>query len=274
MKPLFRILGGALLAMVLAGCHAPTGGESTASNFQLKLYRVPVEQSKAVSGSLEKVLESSGYLVGTKTQTEMSVTQPFPGAILVLAPAALQPSIGSAIGELSKVPVAKSPADIRAAGPKSALIRVRFWMVQAKGGAGDDAESLHPLEPTLKQIRSSLGPSHFVQEDVASALVDAPDQPDGSIGNGLLVTSRGHSFRFRAMTTADAGVKLRVDYSDTTAAAARQTFPALKTTITLRQGEYAILAEAPPSTKPANTPDATLMNLLVVRVDRVAPTSH
>jgi hypothetical protein len=274
MKSAFRILGGALLAVVLAGCHAPTSSEGTAPNFQLKLYRVPVEQSKAVSESLKKVLESSGYLVGMKTQTEMSVTQPFPGAILVLAPAALQPSIGSAIGELSKVPVAKSPPKIQAAAPKSAQLRVRFWMVQAKSGAGGDTESLHPLEPALKQVRSSLGPSHFVQEDVASALVDAPDQPDESLGNGLLVTSRGHSFRFHAMTTADAGVKLRVDYSDMTAAAASQTFPQLKTTITLRQGEYAILAEAPPSTKPANTPDATLMNLLVVRVDRVAPTSH
>jgi hypothetical protein len=44
----------------------------------------------------------------------------------------------------------------------------------------------------------------------------------------------------------------------------------LQSTVAVAPGAYVVLAQAPPAATPAGTPDATLMNLLVVRVDQVA----
>lgn len=153
-------------------------------------------------------------------------------------------------------------------------LRVRFWVVQAKAGAGGDATALRPLEPTLKQVRDSLGPSHFVLEDAVSAMVDAPGHRDATAGNGNLVTSRGHTFGFHATAQAGAGIMLRVNYGNTTAAAASRTIPELKTTMVVHPGEYVVLAQALPAEGSADTADQTLLNLLVVRVDRIAPALH
>lgn len=87
----FRLLIAALLALVLAGCHAPADNGSHTPDFQLKLYQVPANESRVIAKNLSAVLESSDYLVGTKTHTEMTVTQPFPGVVLVLAPGHFNP---------------------------------------------------------------------------------------------------------------------------------------------------------------------------------------
>ena len=140
--------------------------------------------------------------------------------------------------------------------------------------AGEDAPALRPLETSLKQVRESLGPSHFMLEDIASSLVDAPAQQNLAAGNGDLVTSRGHTFGFHAMAPAGEDVRLQVNYGNTTAAAASRTLPELKTTVAVRPGEYVVLAQALPAESSNSAPDSTLMNLLVVRVDRVTPPSH
>lgn len=270
MRVLLRFLFAALLAIALAGCHASADGQGGTPDFRLQLYRVPVQDSQAIAKSLSAVLESSDYLAGVKSRTEMTVTQPFPGAVLVLAPATLQPWIGTAIRELAKTPMPKAAAPTAA---EAVPLRVRFWMVQARAGAGEDAASLDALQAALKPVRGSLGPSHFELEDTAAVLVSASDQSDATTGNASITTSRGHMFQLHAETTASAGIKLRVDFANATADAASRTVPELKTTLALRPQEYVVLAEAPPAMS-GKAADATLMNLLVVRVDRVESATH
>lgn len=263
-----RMMGCIVLAFALAACHAPNAGADKVSTMQLKLYRVPADQSKAIAKDLGAVLESSEFQLGTKAHTEMRVTQPFPGTVMVLAPAALQSSIASAIDEM-----AKSAGKQQAGGaPENVPLRVQFWVVQAKAGAGDDEAALQPLQDTLKQMRGSLGPSHFVLEDTASALVDAPDHSGIAGGNGNIVTARAHQFGFHAAAVSDGKVGLEVNYMDAAKDVADRSIPVLHTTITIDPGNYVVLAEAPPATGNAGKPDTTLMNLLVVRVDRIKPT--
>lgn len=271
MKPVLRVVVGVLLGLALAGCHAPADQGKEAPAFQLKLYEVPVAQSRSIAGHLQSVLENSDYLAGLKSHTEMTVSQPFPGAVLVLAPEALQPSIGSAIKAM-----AQASANGAHRAPQSVPLRVQFWVVQAEAGAGNDTPSLRPLAATLKQIGGSLGPSHFVLEDTASALVDAPDHPDASAGFGNMTTSRGHTFQFDATAIADADAGIALDVSFTTAGggAGASTIPKLKTTITLRSGEYVVLAEAPPAADSSTNRSETLMSMIVVRVDRLDSKKH
>lgn len=271
MKPVLRVVVGALLGLALAGCHAPADQGKEAPAFQLKLYEVPVAQSRSIAGHLQSVLENSDYLVGLKSHTEMTVSQPFPGAVLVLAPEALQPSIGSAIKAM-----AEASANGAHHAQQSVPLRVQFWVVQAKAGTGNGTPALNLLAGTLKQIGSTLGPSHFVLEDTASALVDAPDHPDTSAGFATLSTSRGHTFRFHATANADAdaGIALDVNFATAGGEAGASTMPELKTTITLRSGEYVVLAEAPPAPDSSTDRSETLMSMIVVRVDRLDPKKH
>lgn len=257
------------LALALAGCQAPAGGVDGASTMQLKLYRVPPDQSKTIAKNLGAVLESSEFQLGTKAHTEMRVTQPFPGTVMVLAPASLQASIESAIDEMSKTS-GKQVANA----PDGVSLRVQFWTVQANGGTGDDTAALSDLQPALKRIRDSLGPSHFVLEDTASVLVDAPNHFDPTQGNGKLSSARGHDFAFRALAMAGGKVSLDVEYSNTNHSAADRSIPDLNTTVTVDPNTYVVLAEAAPPLSTTAAPDPTLMNLLVIRVDRVAPASH
>lgn len=260
MKRLFACLIAAVLTLGLAACHAPD--RATANNrtaqMQLKLYHVPAQQSAAIERTLHSALAGNnlGNIVKDRDNS-MRVTEPFPGAVLVLAPAQMQDSIASAIKELAK------------ASPKTAAnvpIRVHFWVVQAKAGDGADAPALRPLEPTLKQLRASLGPSHFVLNEAVSAIANATDHfnPDAS---GQVSTSQHHDFQFSCLSTANGDIKLRVDYRDQS----RRTMPSLHTVTTIRPGEYVVLAQAPSTDDTASGSDKTLMNLLVVRVDRLNP---
>lgn len=264
-----RMVGCIVLAFALAGCHAPTGGADKVATMQLKLYRVPADQSKAIAQNLGAVLESAEFRVGTKGHTEMRATQPFPGTVMVLAPASLQPSIASAIDEMSRASGKEA-----AAPPENVPLRVQFWIVQAKSGAGDDAAGLSDLQATLKQLRGSLGPSHFVLEDTASMLVDAPNHADVTQGNGKLSSARGHRFTFHALARPGGKVNLEVRYENATQRAADHSIPKLDTTVTVDPGGYVVLAQAAPALSSTPESDPTLMNLLVVRVDRVTPASH
>lgn len=278
MKTIFRLLGVALIAAVLAACSAPHGDNAQGSDFQLRMYKVPAAQSKAIAGKLDGILASPEFLVGTKTHTTMRATTPFPGTLLVLAPASVQPSIATAVAELAKAAGSAGPDAAVNTGktqaPEPVPLRVQFWVVQAKAGAGDDAAALQALEPTLKQVRASLGASHFVLEDSATVAVTAPQDQDATQGNGSVVTSRGREFEFHATGASKDAVDLKLHYYNTTQEAASRTIPELKTTLTVHLNEYAVLAEVPPADVPANTPNAILMNLLVVRVDRADAPAH
>jgi hypothetical protein len=264
-----RMMSCILLAFALGACNAPVGDVDGTSAMQLKLYRVPADQSKTIAKDLGAVLESSEFQLGTKAHTEMRVTQPFPGTVMVLAPAPLQSSIASAIDEMSKTS-GKQVANA----PDSVPLRVQFWTVQANAGAGDDTAALSDLQPTLKRIRDSLGPSHFVLEDTASVLVDAPNHFDPTQGNGKLSSARGHNFVFRALAMAGGKISLDVNYANATRYAADHSIPELNTTVTVDPNTYVVLAEAAPPLSTTAAPNPTLMNLLVVRVDRIAPVSH
>jgi hypothetical protein len=76
------------------------------------------------------------------------------------------------------------------------------------------------------------------------------------------------------MAMAGGKVGLEVDYSNTTHSAADHSIPELNTTVTVDPNTYVVLAEAAPPVSTNTTPDPTLMNLLVVRVDRIAPALH
>lgn len=275
MNTILRIFAVALIAAVLAGCGASHSEGTQGLDFQLKMYKVPAAQSKAIAGKLDGILASPEFLVGTKTHTTMRATTPFPGTVLVLAPASVQPSIATAVAELATAAGSAGQDDAdKAKTPESIPLRVQFWVVQAKGGSGDDGTGLQALEPTLKQLRASLGASHFVLEDSATVAVTAPRDQNATQGNGSVITSRGRDIEFHASGASQDAVDLNLQFHNTTREAASQAIPELKTTLTVRPGEFVVLAEAIPADAPANTPNATLMNLLVVRVDRADATAR
>lgn len=250
-----------MLTLGLAACHAPDTATASAptAQMQLKLYHEPVQQSAAIERTLHTALAGNNLGNTVKDRdNSMRVTEPFPGAVLVLAPAQMQDSIASAIKELTK-------ASPKTAG--STPLRVHFWVVQAKAGDGPDAPALRPLDPTLKQLRASLGPSHFVLNEAVSAITNATDHFDPRAGGGEVNTNQHHEFQFTALTNPNGDIKLQVNFRDKTS----RTIPSLHTLTTIRPGEYVVLAQAPSTDDTANGNDTTLMNLLVVRVDRLNP---
>ena len=267
MNNLFRVLAVVLLVVAVAGCDTTSRENSQTSDFQLKSYTVPAPQSKAIAQNLDAILASPGFQVGTKTHSEMRATQPFPGTVLVLAPASVQPSIASAIADLNKASTEQAKS-----APESMSLRVHFWLVQAKAGNGDNSIVLKPLDATLAKIRSSLGSSHFVLVDSAVMSVEAPSHRGATAGNGMLITSRGHKFVIRAVATDAKDVSLNVGFLAQNGS--DPTIPELNTTVAMQPGEYVVLAQAPSTEAAAHAQDATLLNLLVARVDNADTVVH
>jgi hypothetical protein len=242
-----------LLAAGLMGCHTPAEGSSRATASEIKLYKVPTQDAKQVEGALGVLLASNG-------KTGMGVTQPFPGTLMVLAPPHVQANVASVIATLAKSPIGSA---------RSEPLQVHFWLVAAVAGHGTDDPALRPLSATLQRLRASLGPTHFLLEDSAAIAVDAPDHNDVAMGNGSVVTSRGRRFAFHAVAAGRNSIALKVHYFNTTPDAASRTLPELNTMIATQPGDYVVLAEAPPAAGPTAGTGATVMNLLVTRVDRM-----
>lgn len=237
------------------------------------MYKVPPAQSKAIADKLDGILASPEFLVGTKSHTAMRATTPFPGTVLVLAPASVQPSIATAVAEQAKAAGSAGPVKAVKA-LESVPLRVQFWLVQAKSGAGSDAAALQPLDAALAALRHQLGPSHFALEDTVSLQVNASSDQNATFGNGQLMSARGHEFRFHARLLDGGDVALDFKYSNATKDAAERSFPELQTTVAVTPGAYVVLAQAPPAATPVGKSGSALMNLLVVRVDRVAAAQH
>ncbi|HET8899620.1 MAG TPA: hypothetical protein VFN09_12685 [Rhodanobacteraceae bacterium] len=251
------LLGLALLTLLLAACGKPFADRDAPPAFELKLYHVPVAQSQAIATQLTKVLVDSGYLVGTQSKTTMNVSQPFPGAVLVLAPARLQPSIGSAIQALNAAaatPLAPPPA------PAASGVRIRAWVVQAIQGAGADDAVLGELAPTLKTLRQSLGASHFVLNEQVALVVDAED-------GGAITTSQDHSYRFELSPAAAGADELRLDYRDPSGATIRN----LRATVKVPANHYVVLAQAPAPAAAKGAAEA-LLTLLIVHAEHLPTT--
>ncbi|HWG10578.1 MAG TPA: hypothetical protein VN693_03660 [Rhodanobacteraceae bacterium] len=264
MKIAFRILGVVLLTTALAACHSDASDDGSGGQaFELKLYKVPAAESRAIANSLSAVLESSDYRVGLKSHTEMTVTEPFPGAILVLAPKALQPSIGDAIGQLGRN--STNDAD-DSSGDES--LQLHFWVVDAVRGQGEDSPELKPLAATLDRLRASLGASHFVLDSMAAATTKT------NSGSGGIETPDAGKWSFVAQTGQGKAIDLSMQYHSKSVDAVRAID--LSTTVAAIPGQYIVLGQvpqaAPASQGTAET--APVMRLFVMRVDRSAAATH
>lgn len=283
MNVLSRIVVLTAAVVILAGCGATANHDAGAPPLQLKAYRVPANESEAIASKLGAVLESPEFRAGTRTHAGMRVTQPFPGTVLVLAPASLQASIGSAIADMQAAST-KQAGVSAASGP----VQVRFWLVDAIPGKGEDSVALKPLSATLDHLRTALGPTHFTVVGAVSAA--------GTLGErGQIASSGQGQFNFKATPGADGAVDLQVAYSnpDHTSGIAN-----LDTAISVNPGQLVVLAQAPQvrgvngvrqstdgkgGTKVEFFDDAGLpyapdsrprMRMLVVSVDRPALPSH
>lgn len=246
MKLALRLLCCVLLALVLAGCHAPANNAGHVSTMQLKLYKVPVQKSQAIRQSLLEVFIGSA--------AGLRVTEPFPGTLMVLAPESIQASVGSAIAALDE-------ASDQVAAP--VRLQVHFWVIDAVPGKGEDSPALQPLTKTLDTLRASLGPSHFSLESTVGEAATFGEP-------GHVETEDARYFGFTARPGRNGGIDLDVNYNDKQ----RRGIAQLKTTVAASPGQYVVLAQAPGTDASAAQPAGKVTNppallLLVARVDRI-----
>ncbi|MGH8126301.1 MAG: hypothetical protein ACREPK_10710 [Rhodanobacteraceae bacterium] len=251
MKLALRLLGGALLALVLAGCHAPPDNTGQVSTLQLKLYKVPALESSTIRQALLQVLAGSA----AAGHVSMRVTEPFPGTLMVLAPKSLQSSVGSAIAALDK-------AAAKVAEP--GRLQVHFWVIAALPGKGEDSPALQPLAQTLDVLRTSLGPSHFALETTVGEVATFGE-------HGYVRTGDARLFAFTARPGRNGGIDLEMDYSDKQ----HRGIGRMQTTVATSPGQYVVLAQAPGSNSSGQSSGKTssppALLLLVARVDRIEP---
>ncbi len=266
MNKLVATLAATVLVLGLTACQHAQPGTTQAATMKLELYHVPAQDSQHLVQALHSVL--AGNTVGNIVKGRdngMRVTSPFPGTVMVLAPEDLQRSIRATIRTLSE-----DAKNVRPDAAKIYQYHVHFWVVQAKAGTGPDDAALEPLAPTLKLIRASLGPSHFVLEEAVSS-VSRFSTDAASNNGGRIMTSHHHIFEFNAGPSAGGLIDLDVKFQDQT----KRTFPLLDTSAIVRSGHYLVLAQGPsnPGAKP-DSGNRTLMNLLVVQVDQSTESAH
>lgn len=245
-----RLFALAMLALGLAACQGTPSAsqENNTPSREIKLYSVPPQQSPALLHALrETVINGHGS----------TVTQPFPGKLLVAAPAGEQASIGAAIHALSKAAETT---------PHPEQLHVHFWVIDALPGKGSDSTALQPLSSTLDALRKNIGPSHFLLDDSAMA-VATPGETSNKIDTANL-----HDFVFWIPSSGSDHLQLAIEYNDHSGNDhAGKGFRSLKTVAAMKLDQYVVLAQASEPGGDANTnPSGTdaALRLLVVRVDR------
>ncbi len=247
-----RLIAGAALLLLLAACHAPSDGATSASPapMELKIYAVPAGQAARLSEALNKAFGKNA-----------SVTTPSPDQLLIYAPKAAQASIGAAITELGKPAAATTPAQVN----------LRFWVVDADTGAGTDDPALKPLSAALDGVRQNMGPLHF-RLDQAVAAVGSSGH-DGSI---VTATDDGYprNFDFHINGVTGNSLNLWLGYEDHGNAGLAM----IKTQLDIDAGHYTVLAQAPGACPPAllgktasPCPQKPALRLLIVRADPLPP---
>lgn len=240
-----RLFAALVLALGLAACQgaSSTSQDAGAPPREIKLYSVPPQQSPALLHALrETVINGHGS----------TVTQPFPGKLLVAAPADEQASIGAAIHALSKAAETT---------PHPEQLHVHFWVIDAMPGKGADAAALQPLSGTLDALRKRIGPSHFLLDDSAMA-VATPGETSNRID-----TANQHDFAFWIPSSGSGHLQLAIEYNDHSGNDhAGKGFRSLKTVAAMKLDQYVVLAQAAESGGDAGAKAA--LRLLVVRVDR------
>lgn len=278
MKLAFRTICCVLLALVLAACHGSTDSSRGTGAVELKLYRVPVQQSATIQQALWNALAGSTAAGGAAgSNSGMRVTQPFPGTLMVLAPRSIQESVGSVIAGLDKAVVEIAPPE---------RLQVHFWVItawadrsqggtmtahSARAGAiatehsaeqAHDNPALKSLAGLLDEIRASLGPSQFRLDASVSGTTTPGEMGDINTGDH-------RRFNFTARRANDGAIDLQVNYGD----GQNRGIAQVHATVAMTPGQYVVLAQAP-GNEPLVPPGQAALVLLVARVDRTAPASH
>lgn len=254
MKRIRRLIASASLLLALTACHGPGDGQpkQAATPMELKIYAVPVQQT----GKLAEALGNA--MVGKAT-----VTTPVPGKLLVYASHDAQASIATAIASLAQ------PAASNSSAPQ---VDLHFWIVDGESGAGNDDPALKSLSAALEKVRQSMGPMHFqLDQEVA-----ARSASGGHLDSIVAATDGGYprSFDFSINGMHEDTLDLWLVYEDH----GERGLAKFKSQITLRSGQYVVLAQGPGACAPAlpgkvapPCPVKPALRLLIVRADILPP---
>lgn len=255
MKQILQLIASTAM-LALTACHAPgdTQPKQSAAPLELKIYAVPPPQTSQMVGAL-------GMALGGKA----TVTSPAPGKLLVYAAPEAQASIGQAIATLSQAPATPSSA---------AQINVHYWVVDGESGTGADDAALKPLASALDGVRKNMGPLHFSLDQAVSARTSTSSNEHDTL---ILATVDGgypHAFDFMVKNVEGQMLDLQLNYDDH----GERGLAKFKSEVTLRSGQYVVLAQGPGACAPAlpgkNAPPCSnrpALRLLIVRADILPP---
>lgn len=254
MTQIRRLIASAALLLALTACHAPGDCQpkQASTPMELKIYPVPVQQTV-------KLAEALGHALGGKA----NVTLPAPGKLLVYASHDAQASIAAAIASLAQPSASNSPAP---------QVDLHFWIVDGKSGAGNDDPALKSLSASLDKVRQSMGPMHFQLDQV----VAARSSSGGHLGSIVAAADGGYprSFDFSINGMQGDTLDLWLVYEDH----GERGLAKFKSQITLRSGQYVVLAQGQGACAPALPDKAALpcavkpaLRLLIVRADILPP---
>ncbi len=254
MKRIHRLIASTALLLALTACHAPGDGQpkQASAPMELKIYAVPAQQTDRLASAL-------GLAMGGKA----TVTAPVPGKLLVYASHDAQASIATAIASLAQSSASNSPAP---------QVDLHFWVVDGESGAGKDDPALKSLSAALDKVRQSMGPMHFQLDQVVAAR-SSLDGRDTSI---VAATDDGYPRAFDFLIKGVQGdlLDLWLGYEDH----GERGLAKFKSQITLRSGQYVVLAQGPGACAPALpgkvAPPCSVkpaLRLLIVRADMPPP---
>jgi hypothetical protein len=252
MNKTFRLAAGAMLlalSATLVACHGQDpSSKSAAGPMELRLYDVPVAQSKNLAHALALAMAQRA-----------TVSQATPGKVLVYAPSETQASIGEAIAALAKAPMQQ-------VAPRQ--VDVHFWVVSGEPGAGPDDAALKPLASALDSVRRNTGSLHF-------SLVQTVSARTSTDGHNVSITAAPAGGNARSFVFAASGVDgqtlgAEVDYHDSD----NRGLSEFKSEVNLQSGQYVVLAQGPGAcvaaalgeSKPP-CPVTPVLRLLIVRAD-------
>lgn len=179
--------GGVALAaaLMLAACGTEGGQTANAQGPVLEVYDVPPAQLIAVEQALSGVLRADQ--TGSVSRSD--------GRLLVLAPPAIQESLGEAIDTLGTPPAESE-------GARDTPIRLRFWLVAGTSDPAPADPRVEALRPALDAASQGLGLQGYRLQGFTEVLASHAQGFDSATSNLVI---RGGS------RLAEAGITLDVD---------------------------------------------------------------
>jgi hypothetical protein len=141
----------AALTLALCACRGSAPAQEEPAPAVVRVYTVAPDRADQIRSALAGVLTTSKDDGG-------HVTALPDGHVLVLAQPRVHASIAEALKQLD------APADAHAPGPMTA-VRLKFWIVDADGAAGDDDAALAPIRDALAAVKDPLGAKGFALHD-------------------------------------------------------------------------------------------------------------